>query len=390
MSTPKCFAKQISLILVSSGLIFVAGCASQPAAQETAAPAAPPPATARPATQAAPAPRPAPAPRAQQVELAPNHPDTYVVQRGDTLWDISSMFLKDPWYWPEVWYVNPQVENPHLIYPGDVLRLVWIDGQQYIIRETVNTVRMSPEVRYEQHDGPILTVPYESISTFLTRPTVFAEEEIDGLPYVLSAKDGHLVTGAGNTIYARGFETSPKIGERYTVMQVGDRLVDPDTDEFLGYEGIYAGEARTSRTGDPTSLFLTATNREVLNGNRLIRDDEQPPLNFYPSPPAQQIDGRIVGLHDAISITGSAQIVIINRGTRHGLQPGNVLEVLRAGEEVTDTYGKGTGAFGDKVTLPDEPAGTMMIFKTFDRISYGLIVRSTSEIREFDLVRNPS
>lgn len=398
MSRPMRIAQQISLVLISGSLPLLAGCAGNPAptAQASSAQSTQPvpvltqrdietasyPSYGQITTAVA-----DPAP----VRLTSNHPDQYVVQKGDTLWDISTMFLEDPWFWPEIWFVNEQIENPHLIYPGDILNLVWVDGRPRIeIKRGVDrgdSVRVSPRIRYEKLDEAITTIPYGAIKAFLSKPAVLAADQVKKMPYILSSKDKHLISGSGNTIYARGFSAPPKIGEVFNVIQIGDELRDPDDNTLIGYDGIYAGEARTTRTGDPASLILVTTTREVLNGNRLLRDNQTLPLNFFPSAPAQEINGSIISILDAISVTGSNQIVVINRGARHGIEEGNLLIILHKGHVVSDRF-EG-GIFDEKVTLPDEPAGMMMVFKTFDRISYGMIVEATSEIRKYDLVRNP-
>lgn len=397
MSRPMRIAQQISLVLISGSLPLLAACAGNPAptAQANTAQFPQPVQVA----QTQPAPRrygqitttvadPAP------VRLTSNHPDQYVVQQGDTLWDISTMFLEDPWFWPEIWFVNEQIENPHLIYPGDILKLVWMDGRPRIIIEPGDRrvqrgdpIRVSPRIRYEDLDEAITTIPYGAIKAFLSRPSVLPADQVKSMPYILSSKDKHLISGSGNTIYARGFSIPPEIGDVFNVVQIGEELRDPDDNTLIGYDGVYAGEARTTRTGDPASLVLVTTTREVLNGNRLLRDNQTLPLNFFPSAPARQIDGSIISILDAISVTGSNQIVVINRGARHGIEEGNLLIILHKGEVVSDRF-EG-GIFDEKVTLPDEPAGMMMVFKIFDRISYGLIVEATSEIRKYDLVRNP-
>lgn len=394
MSRPMRFAQQISLVLISGSLPLLAGCAgnTMPAAQASTAQSPRPVQVA----QSQPVPRPygqvaSTVPDPVPVRLTSNHPDQYVVQKGDTLWDISTMFLEDPWFWPEIWFVNEQIENPHLIYPGDILNLIWVDGRPRIAVtrgvQRGDAVQVSPRIRYEDLDEAITTIPYGAIKAFLSKPSVLAPGQVKKMPYILSSKDKHLISGSGNTIYARGFSVPPEIGEVFNVIQIGDELRDPDDNALIGYDGVYAGEARTTRTGDPASLVLVTTTREVLNGNRLLRDNQTLPLNFFPSAPAQQIYGSIISILDAISVTGSNQIVVINRGARHGIEEGNLLTILRRGQTVRDRF-EG-GIFDEKVTLPDEPAGTMMVFKAYDRISYALIVEATSEIRKYDLVRNP-
>lgn len=394
MSRPMRIAQQISLVLISGSLPLLAACAGKPmpAAQASTAQSPQPFQVA----QSQPAPRPygqvaSTVPDPVPVRLTSNHPDQYVVQKGDTLWDISTMFLEDPWFWPEIWFVNEQIENPHLIYPGDILNLIWVDGRPRIAVtrgvQRGDAIRVSPRIRYEDLDEAITSIPYAAIKAFLSKPSVLAPDQVKMMPYILSSKNKHLISGSGNTIYARGFSVPPEIGEVFNVIQIGNELRDPDDNALIGYDGVYAGEARTTRTGDPASLILVTTTREVLNGNRLLRDNQTLPLNFFPSAPAQQIDGSIISILDAISVTGSNQVVVINRGARHGIEEGNLLTILHKGETVRDRF-EG-GIFDEKVTLPDEPAGTMMVFKTYDRISYGLIVEATSEIRKHDLVRNP-
>jgi len=394
MSRPMRIAQQISLVLISGSLPLLAACAgnSVQAVQPSPAQSTQPVQVA----QQRPAPRSygqvaAPATDPDPVRLASNHPDRYVVKKGDTLWDISTMFLEDPWFWPEIWYVNEQIENPHLIFPGDILNLIWIDGRPRIVVERGvdrgESVRVSPQIRYENLDDAISTIPYSAIKSFLSKPSVLSAGQVKKMPYILSSKNKHLISGSGNTVYARGFRVAPEIGDVFNVVHIGDELRDPDDNALIGYDGVYAGEARTTRTGDPASLVLVTTAREVLNGDRLLRDNQTLPLNFFPSAPARQIDGRIISILDAISVTGGNQIVVINRGARHGIEDGNLLTIFHQGGAVRDRF-EG-GIFAEKVTLPDEPGGMMMVFKTYDRISYALVVKATSEIRKYDLVRSP-
>ena len=321
------------------------------------------------------------------VVLNAEHPDRYVVKRGDTLWDISAMFLRDPWYWPEIWQVNPQVNNPHLIYPGDILTLVYIDGQPRLIREAGGPERLSPSIRESDLDEAIATIPLDVIGPFLSRGTILERDEIDKLPYIAAIREGHLVGAAGNDVYVRG--SSTPMNQGYTVVHVGEPLIDPDDDEVVGYEGIYVGEGTIRREGDPSTLFMTKSQREALRGDRLVNQDYNVPLQFYPRAPDNQIEGRIIHVVAGTTIIGQYQVVILNRGTRDGLDVGHVLTVWQAGDEISDRFDrKWTGA-GEKVTLPDERAGTLMVFRTYDRISYGLIMEATSEMHLEDKVRNP-
>jgi len=320
------------------------------------------------------------------VPLRADHPERYVVKRGDTLWDIAAMFLRDPWYWPEIWYVNPQIENPHLIYPGDVLTLVYVDGRPQLRVERGGGVeRLSPRVRETDLDEAITTIPFEVISAFLSKGAVLDKDQIDRLPYILRIRDGRLIGGAGNDLYVRGEGTDE--GEGFSVVHVGEPLVDPDDGKVVGYEGIFVGEGTIRRGGDPATLRLNRSSREALNGDRLLKLDFDIPLNFYPRAPEQPVDGQIIHVVDGISQIGQYQVVVLNRGARHGLEPGHVLTAMRVGGVMRDRFKK--RLTGEKVRLPDEPAGTVMVFKTFDRISYALVMEATREIQVLDRVTNP-
>jgi hypothetical protein len=316
-----------------------------------------------------------------EIPLNPRHPDRYVVKKGDTLWDISAMFLRDPWYWPEIWYVNPQVRNPHLIYPGDVLALVYRDGRPQIILEQGSALRTEPRVRRDPLEDAIPTIPYDRIAAFLTRPRVLDKDTAENAPYILTSRRGHLIHGSDTEVYVRGKDFAED--DLYTVVHVGDPIVDPDEDRVIGYEGIYVGEGRVIREGDPATMYIADSSREALNGDKLLPADEDFPLHFTPRAPESDVDGRIVSVLDGVGIIGAYQIVTLNRGADDGVEPGHVLTVWQAGREERDHFG------GGKVQLPEEYAGYLMVFRTFDEISYGLIVQASNEIRVYDKVRNP-
>jgi len=318
-----------------------------------------------------------------RVPLADGHPDEYTVQEGDTLWDIAGTFLRDPWYWPEVWYVNPQVENPHLIFPGDVLSLVRIDGQPRITTTMRgDTYRMSPEARSTPLSEAITSIPYEQISSFLSKGLVLEKGQIERMHYIVSTRGDHMVAAAGNQIYVRGGAASQS-GTRYSVVHVGDQLVDPDDNKVIGFQGIYVGEGTLARGGDPATIALHDTNREALEGDRLIPETVDIPLNFFPKAPDIQVDGRIISVVDGVSMIGQYQVIVMNRGARNGLAPGDVLTVFQSGAVVDDRTG------GGRVKLPDEEAGTVMVFKVYDRIAYGLVMEATMPIHVLDALRNP-
>lgn len=324
---------------------------------------------------------------AEDIALNPNHPDTYVVVKGDTLWDISGRFLREPWLWPEVWQVNPQIANPHLIYPGDVISLVYVDGrpQLRLSRGGHPTVKLSPTARAERLDRAIPTIPIDVIKQFLTQPLVVGEGELEAAPYVVESADEHLVTGAGDRVYVRGI-TDTSVG-RYSLFKPGDKLLDPDTQEMLGIQAIFLGEGTVQKFGDPATLYLERTTREIGVGDRVkpIAADEIH-ASFLPHPVPPDTKGRIIAVHDGVSQIGQYQIVVVNRGTREGMEVGHVMRIQQAGEDVQD---KVTTPPNDTVILPNEDAGVLMLFRTFDKVSYGLVMEATRPIHVLDYVTAP-
>jgi len=314
--------------------------------------------------------------------LAADAPDEYVVQVGDTLWDIAATFLRDPWYWPEIWYVNPQVENPHLIYPGDVLALIYVDGAPRVTNQLGSSYRLSPEARETPLTEAITSVSYDSVAAFLSRGAVIPRKEVDSLPYLVASKGDHLIAAAGNTVYVRGTSAPP--GERFSVAKIGDELRDPDNNELLGYQGIEIAEGTITRGGDPATMKLTSSKREAKQGDRLIPTEVNIPLNFFPKAPSGNIEGQIMYVVGGVTQIGQYQVVVINRGSNHGLAVGDVLTVWQRGPTVKDHVG------GGNVRLPDEPAGTVMIFKVYDRVGYGLVMDATQALHTLDYVRNPT
>jgi LysM repeat protein len=327
------------------------------------------------------------------IPLADNAPESYVVKRGDTLWGIAKVFLRDPWFWPEIWQVNPHVQNPHLIYPGDTLRLVYIDGQPQILLQRGDTARVEPRVRSQPLESAITTIPYATVAAFMSKPTVLDRDQIKAAPYVLATRDLHVIMSEGDTVYARGFSSPAELGTHYNVVRVGDPLIDPDDNRVLGYDGIFTGSGHVTRQGDPTTLVMTESARESRAGDKLIAGGVDVPLDFIPSAPRIKTNGRIIAVSDGVSIIGQYEVVVVNRGARDGLAPGNVLGVFDTGPIVADSDKKGffnlntLGA--KKVELPSERTGTFMVFKTFDNISYGLIMEATNLIRVGDKVENP-
>ena len=328
--------------------------------------------------------------------INPNAPKSYTVKRGDTLWGIASTFLRDPWLWPEVWYINPQVANPHLIYPGDTLALAFgRDGKPIIRLEQGGAARLDPRLRSSPLDGAIPTIPYSAISAFLSRPSVLTDEQVKHAPHVIAFRDEHVVAGTGHEVYIADLKATPN--SRYSVVHVGDALRDPDDNKVVGYQGIYTATALVSQPGDPTKALLIDTNRETVQGDKVLSADLDVPLNFMLRAPRNDVHGRIISVIEGTQAIGQYQVVVINRGKRHGIDAGHVLAVDSAGKVVPDVreqagskrFWGGSGLFDKKVKLPDERAGTLLVFKSYDRVSYALIVGASNVIHVQDVVHNP-
>ena len=315
-------------------------------------------------------------------QLRADHPERYTVVKGDTLWDISARFLNNPWYWPEIWHVNPQVSNPHLIFPGDQLALVYIDGRPRLTKvATSDVVRLSPQIRSTPIDTPIPAIPLDAIAGFLTETRIVTADELNGAPYVLEGPDGRLLTGAGDRVYARGKPPATSIG----VFRRSNTYVDPETNEFLGLEARAIGKGNVvAESGDVVTVALRRSKEEIRIGDRLLAsEDRKITTTFHPSAPTEAIDGQMIAVDGGVRNIGQYAVVVLNRGSREGLEPGNVLAVFKAGNVVRDPY------TNERVELPAERAGLLMVFQTYEKMSYGLILTASRPLTVGDRVRNP-
>lgn len=317
--------------------------------------------------------------------LRANHPDRYTVVRGDTLWDIAGRFLRSPWRWPEIWHVNPQIANPHLIYPGDVLELVYIDGKPQLRLRRGGDLKLSPTVRSTPWDGAIPTIPVDAIAPFLTRPYVLDQGQLDSAPYIVEFADEHILGGAGQKAYVRSIDDDTHL--KFEIIRPGGPYKDGETGEILGYEALYIGSTELQRTGDPATVFINSTELESIIGDRLIAaGEEKATANFTPHAPPMPIEGTIISVLNGVSQIGQYNVVVIDRGRADGLDPGTVLRVDQRGERIRDVVASRSG---ETVRLPDEEAGFMMVFRTFERVSFGLIMHATRVMHVDDRVRNP-
>lgn len=310
----------------------------------------------------------------------------YVVKKGDTLWDISEYFLADPWLWPEVWYINPDISNPHLIYPGDVITLVWVNGKPMLIRGDVppesGDVRLSPRIRNTELAQPIPAIPLEAVRHFLTGARFITPEELANSPYVLAPADTHLLSARGMEFYARRF--NQPFEETYLVVHPGQVYTDPVTGAVIGQEGIDAGEAELLVEGETATLRVTETHREIVPGDRLF---PVPPAEFvddiFLTIPEQRVEGRVAAHFDLHLQAGNYDVVTINLGSNDGITQGSVLEVFKHSGYTKDPVS------GETVSLPEEFAGVVVVFRTEAQVAHALVMSSNRQININDILRSP-
>ncbi len=342
-------------------------------------------------------------------EIRDDAPLRYVVQPGDTLWDISGYFLRDPFLWPEIWYSNPDVGNPHLIYPGDVLYLVWVDGRPMLSSQPPtpsDVIKLSPKIREEALTQPIPTIPLEAIQAFLNGPRIVDKADLDRAPYVVEFKDEHMIGGRWEQFYAKGVSTQPE--HDFQIVREGQVYVDPDSKdkEELGQEVTPVGAATIARLEEPALMQPSEATREVLRGDRLLPHEEGfTEANFYPSAPDFELDAAVMAVQEGVTQIGRYQIITLNKGASAGLKVGHVLDIYSAGRSVQDPYpnqhdkkknfpygpnkSRGIPVQPPKVQIPPEKAGRMMVFKTYARISYGLVMEAERAFSVGARARNP-
>lgn len=348
---------------------------------------------------------------AHRIDLSNGVPDTYTVKRGDTLWEISSHFLRSPWKWPEIWNANTQIDNPHLIYPGDVLNLVYIEGQPRITVDTSGRIfRLSPEARVISQGEAIDTVPLDEIDTFLSKSLVMDQSEYEDTPYVLAGYAGKLMAGDNAQIYARGEFSGQR--DAFGVYRKGDTLIDPDTGEILGNQIREIGRVEVDTVqqdyfeinkqkkkwklfekrrkedvvfgNDVAKLDVLVSEEELRIGDRLIQADQEAiQSKFLPKAPEELVEGRILTVEGSLTQVGNLDVIIINKGDRDGLVPGDVLAVFKQRKPFRDRVAE------EDVVLPRERAGLVMVFRTFDKVSYALVMEVDQGVKIGDVVTNP-
>lgn len=359
------------------------------------------------------------------VDLRSDHPEEYVVQKGDTLWSIAGRFLREPWLWPEIWQANPQIENPHLIFPGDVISLAYLGG-----RPTLSVKKLSPQIRREA-SGAVGALPLADIEGFLKKPRVFgSKEELESLPYVLAVEENRLRAVGQQVAYLRGADFRP--GEEYAVLRPTVRFavhpqpntrfprlkrdpwtrahgLEPQTSgiqwayyaaidndfEVLGYEAMEIATGVITREGDPATLLIQDGSLEVKKGDVIVPVDRRPfDLSFQPRPPRSvPADLRVLAHTNASRWGGKNDVVALSAGSREGIQNGHVFSIYRPGDRVADEVAHPQRIVADragkKVQLPDEFVGHVMVFRTFEKVSYGLVMDGIRPVRLEDVLKAP-
>ena len=319
-------------------------------------------------------------------------PSVYTVVKGDSLWDISGRFLTQPWLWPEIWQVNPQIENPHLIYPGDQIGLEYVDGQPRLSLSRNGSApyraspgsdgRLQPRIRSTPLESAIPAISLDAIEGFLVHNRVVNPVTLDQAPYVIEGDDERLVLGAGDQLYVRG--VLPQSAS-FNYVRRGPLYIDPDTDEVLGQEATYIGMGTTiAQHEDVATMSVIESREEIQITDRVLPTEERRLAStFFPSGPDGEVEGEIISVFSGVTQVGQYDVVVLNQGAREGLVVGNVLAIFRKGALARDRLA------GETIQLPSERAGILMVFRTFEKLSYGLVLTTERPLSVGDEVRSP-
>jgi LysM domain len=354
------------------------------------------------------------------VAVRADSPQAYTVQQGDTLWDIAARFLEQPWLWPQVWQVNPQIQNPDLIYPGDTISLSYQDGQPVLSLSRdgqptittnnsvatlpasaagIRTERRSPEIRRESLLSPIPAIPLDRVFAFLSKNNVVDAKAFADAPYLLAERKGHTIFSKGDEVFARGGWNTNLI--TYDIVREGRPFNDPDTGEMLGVESILIGTATiTSYNGDRAIMRIDSVLQEARAGDRLLPAQQLAIDSTYmPRPPSFAVDAAIASFGEGHTIGGQYDTLVLNQGSNLGLEAGHILAVKKPGVIVEDVVGKANllqrlrhavgMSSGSNVEFPGENAATVLIYRVYDNASLALVLSATQEVGLQDRVVTP-
>lgn len=363
---------------------------------------------------------------AEQIRLSDEAPKTYVVEEGDTLWDISSIFLDQPWLWPQLWRLNPEIDNPHLIYPGDVLRLVYDEnGEPQLVVEEPEMVaevveepvvepepwvkpslKLSPQVRKSMKRNPIPTLPLKVIAPYIQYDSLLSQEQVDSSPYIVGSDRGHKSSLDGFKVYVTD---DLELGTSYAIYHKGEQIIDPETQELLGYNVKLAGTAQAVRNGDiankrPGTLLVNSASREIRSGNIVlpINQGQLLPSFFTMRAADKDLRGVIVKSSSDGREFGKLEVVMINRGKEHNVKPGDMMVISRKSPGVVETitgprytedasrWERMSAEEGSAYNMPEEPLGQVMVFRVYDKAAMALILKTEKPSRLMDIVTSPN
>lgn len=319
------------------------------------------------------------------LELAPDAPDRHVVVRGDTLWGIAKKFLRDPFRWPELWRMNAEtVKNPHRIYPGQVLVLDRASTPpRLLLGETIN---LSPAVRSQPLAEEIPAIPAHLIDPFLSEPLVIDPGQFDTAPVIVATQENRFVTGAGDRVYVAGLAAG-NVPRAWQIYRPGKPLVDPDSQEVLGIEAVYLGDAQIAgEIGEATPFLIVKSRQEIGRGDRLTPLRRSGAISYAPHAPQHPVSGRILAIYGGVGEGGQHSIVSLSRGARDGLEVGHVLALYRTGATVRNRFADDREELH---RLPDERYGLLFVFRVFERVAYALVMEATRPVLAGDRVAKP-
>ncbi len=322
---------------------------------------------------------------AQPASIRDGAPQAYVVKKGDTLWGIADMFLEQPWLWPEVWDVNPQIDNPHLIFPGDTIYLSYVDGRPRLSLTRGRDVKLAPNMRVTPLDLAIPVIPLDQIGAFLLRHRILDADELERSAWVVAGGQEHLITANGDIIFGRGY--FPQDERAYGIYRAGDIYRDPLSLEILGYQAQDIGnaQAKSSLAQEVVELEITRVTEEVRLTDRLLPLEERVlDATFQPRAPDVRIEnGFMIAVDGGVSQIGTTDIVVLNKGARDGMDVGHVLAIYQTGQVVFDEVAR------NNVQLPDVRAGLLMVFEVAEKASYALVLKANRPLKVMDKVKNP-
>lgn len=316
-------------------------------------------------------------------QLADNAPDAYTVVKGDTLWDISGRFLREPWRWPEVWRLNrDEIRNPHLIYPGQIVMLDRSGPWLSIGRRISGTEKRQPKVYVEALENAVPSIPVHVIEPFLNKPLVVNQASLEGAATIIATETSRVLTGAGDTVFAKNVDTDTDV---WQIMRPARPLKDPLSGEIIAYEADYLGTARVTARGQPASLEITSSVEEIGTGDLMVPSEPPNVFSFAPHAPDREVEGRVVSIYRGVAETGRLNVIALGVGEREGIERGHVLSLFR--NRGTTVYRGEDGK--ESFELPEQRYGLVFVFRVFDRVSYALVMETDGPVTVGDAVRKP-